>query len=276
MELPSRRSNEAKNDAAAAAVADATLQSSSSFSSSTTIPSTNELSWLDRLDGFLRQGLAFVNVPINPGHVFMTISLYTAYSTFQDFKVPVKEVVVSSSEQPMDVPPPASNVYNQYANPFSSLERAAEFSEMEGAAGEVAAVAAKEKPSVVVSHGAIVSTANRAFRIATKSNIAVFAMMGALACYVSGADSFEAAANKLIRWMRPKRFDSNDVLPVARTLKQWFPHIAQRSDRDAMKSMTEQEELEYIYKKYIQSSELSKSLAETKGGEANNNSNDSN
>ena len=191
-----------------------------------------------KLEDMICSGLAYVNIPINPGHVLLTMSLLSAYSAGCDLQLPKEQIVVPSQELEPSVP----------LNDASC-----------GSVKTSNGASAARRP-VVVSHSAVVSTANRAFRIATKGNIAFFGILGAVLCYSSGCDSLEKTSQNLKRWARPKRLDV-DALPFSDFLKRWLPHQAS-PDVEVTNNMTEEEELEYISKKYFSSSELSDANAE--------------
>ena len=161
----------------------------------------------------------FVVQSINPGHVLLATSVISAYSAIQDFRAPTENIVVEQLE--------SSSISNATT---SSLK-----------------ASAKEQPQI--SHSAAAALANRAFRIATKGNIAVFAMLGAIVCYTSGSDSLEKASHNLKRCARPKEFDS-EVFPISRYLKQIFPQLV-TSESEKIKNMSEQEEMKYVYEKYL-------------------------
>eukprot|EP00980_Cylindrotheca_fusiformis_P005251 scaffold1120_cov127-Cylindrotheca_fusiformis.AAC.13 len=94
-----------------------------------------------------------------------------------------------------------------------------------------------------------IQLARRALRLATLGTVGTFGMLGAATFYASGYQTLDEAVNDTKRWASSYRQSFEDWLAIEDRPSKTHPEVV------ATKHMSEEQELNYIYEKYIKEPE---------------------
>jgi hypothetical protein len=175
------------------------------------------------------------NVLTHPGNVLLFTSVPLLAGAFVGYKLPtlqsLQEMVGDRSATAAGGTPSRHSLQPTGAAPLT--------------ADEVRALASR--------------TAVRAFRIATFGTVATFGAFGALAFHLSGYQSMEEAVQGTRRWATSCREALERFFGTAERRDKL---LSQHPDVVATKHMTEEQEMNYLYNKYMASSSPNEDEAE--------------
>lgn len=195
------------------------------------------------------QNLQFGGVPIHPGPVLLLSSVPFFAGAFLGYKMfNVEDLVAWSTERKSgDTAVSSSTAIYDSRSAQKKIPPISTSAEMLGNGINTAAVG--EELNMGEARTVAIRTAARAFRIATLGTVGTFCLVGAIGFYTSGHQTMEEAVHGThvwtASWLQPWReyFASYPVV---------MQHSSSHPDVLATKDMSEEQELRYIYEKYIQ------------------------
>jgi hypothetical protein len=173
---------------------------------------------------------------IHGGHVLLATSLAFGFLAYRDYHRPLDDVIqkalVLRSKHGNEAKNAAINRHYPPLVVKSSIEAAASNS----------CSAADEALRRTI--GSI--TAVRALRVATLTTTSAFALTGALSLYVTGCTTFQEFFVLTRTWAYTQRQALDTMLGIDQRV-----HRDQHPDIAAIQGMTEEQELDYVYKTYF-------------------------
>eukprot|EP00522_Entomoneis_paludosa_P001557 CAMPEP_0172468718 /NCGR_PEP_ID=MMETSP1065-20121228/61945_1 /TAXON_ID=265537 /ORGANISM="Amphiprora paludosa, Strain CCMP125" /LENGTH=233 /DNA_ID=CAMNT_0013226169 /DNA_START=26 /DNA_END=723 /DNA_ORIENTATION=- len=183
-------------------------------------------------------------ISIHPGHLFLSMAMYSGHAAYRDYRVPLNSLLqdpVTPSSVPVEnasnsTPPIEKPTSSQSSRVAASSAPVTTSSATESATAVEATISMRDQHTI----------ARRSFRIATNGTVASFAFCGSIFFYLAGLDSLEKTEREFRKWARPKSLEETSYLDLG---------IAgvdrSHDDFEATKGMSENEELRYIGNKYF-------------------------
>jgi hypothetical protein len=174
---------------------------------------------------------SFSNISIHRGHVMLATSLAFGALAYRDYHRPLDDIIQKALRRYH-----ASTMIKDQ-NPLMNIESASD--DIRRAIGSITAV--------------------RALRVATVATVSVFAFTGAISLYATGCTTFHDFFVKTRSWAVTKRQSLDKMLGVDQRLnRDLHPDIA------ATRGMSEEQELDYVYKTYFPQDEMQEDASDGK------------
>jgi hypothetical protein len=166
---------------------------------------------------------------IHQGHLLLATSLAFGFLAYRDYHRPLDDVIQKALLKSRYHAKTIQDHQNQNHLPLMNIESASD--DIKRAMGSITAV--------------------RALRVATIATVSMFAFTGAISLYATGCTTFQEFFALTRRWAVAKRQTLDEVLGVDQRV-----HRDQHPDIAATQGMSEEQELDYVYKTYFPQDEM--------------------
>lgn len=162
---------------------------------------------------------------IHQGHLLLATSLAFGFLAYRDYHRPLDDIIQKALLKSRHH---AKHIIKDQ-NPLMNIESASD--DLRRAMGSITAV--------------------RALRVATVGTASIFAFTGAISLYATGCTTFQELFIITRQWAVTKRQTLDVLLGVDQRV-----HRDQHPDIAATQGMSEEQELDYVYKKYFPQDEM--------------------
>jgi hypothetical protein len=188
---------------------------------------------------------------LHPGNVLLLTSIPFFAGAFMGYKVPLKsmeEWASTSSSSPNEASG-ASNKTNSHATRSSAMEKNLSSAAAARSAISDATLPPLEEMSADEARAMASRMAIRAFRIATLGTVATFALVGAVGFYASGYQTLDEAVQGTRR--RASSWSRSWQEYFGISSKSSEERMQNHPDVQATRGMTEEQQMQYFYEKYM-------------------------
>ncbi|KAG7349118.1 hypothetical protein IV203_011715 [Nitzschia inconspicua] len=212
---------------------------------------------------------------LHPGNVMLLTSIPFLAGAFLGYRIPIErieELASSSSSSPGNKPlSPLSDITSIRASCQSTSTAMTEGSSFVRSSSGIGSSVALHRPTgEEMSADEVRALASRmalrAFRIATLGTVAAFSLVGAVGFHISGYETIDDAVHGTRAWASSWSHSLHEYFGTTERIRKSRPD----PDISATNGMTEDEQLQYLYNKYIAEDDASNKHYENEPTKANN------